>query len=62
MRDPERIDKVMEALGEVWKRAPDWRFAQLFCNVQRMMGNDLFYLEDDKLVEAFTSFKDEYLK
>lgn len=62
MRDPARIDKIMSELGEIWKSMPDLRFAQLFCNVQSAMGNDLYYIEDKRLVEIFTLFKEEHLK
>ena len=47
MRDPNRIDRFLETLGEAWKRVPDWRFFQMMCNIQRAMGSDAFYVEDE---------------
>lgn len=51
MRDPDRIYYVLDALREVWELVPDWRFMQLMCNLQRMHGSDMFYVEDTKLIE-----------
>lgn len=51
MRNPNRIDDVLQQIGELWKMVPDWRFMQLICNFQRFLGSDGFYIEDDKLVE-----------
>ena len=58
MRDRNRIDPFLERLGKVWKKVPDWRFGQLMCNLQRMAGHDLFYMED----EDFMDFVDEVRK
>ena len=58
MRNPARIDIVLKTLGELWKKVPDWRLGQLICNLQRMKGNDLFYVEDDE----FMDFCDEVRK
>lgn len=46
-RNPDRIDSFLETLGRAWKRVPDWRFFQLICNIQRAMGSDAFYVEDE---------------
>lgn len=51
MRDPNRIHEVMLRLEELWRRYPDWRFMQLICNMQSMTRNDMYYMEDDRLVE-----------
>ena len=52
MRDPNRIDGILEELRELWKQVPDWRLGQLFCNTQRNEGYDLFFYEDDELINA----------
>ena len=59
MRDVKRIDKVLQILGDVWRDVPDWRLCQLFCNLQRAMGNDMFYIEDDRLIEILAIYKEE---
>ena len=51
MRDPKRIHETMLYIEELWKRYPDWRFMQLMNNLQRDHKNDMFYVEDDKLIE-----------
>lgn len=51
MRDPNRIDEFLKEFAELWRLFPDWRFLQLVCNIQRQIGNDGFYIEDDKLLE-----------
>lgn len=48
MRDPERIDKVLAHLGEVWRRYPDWRLGQLVVNATPGRG-DPFNVEDDEM-------------
>lgn len=57
MRDPKRIDEYMKRLGEVWKKYPDFRFGQMLMNllgmVQREVGTDLFYVEDEEFFTAF---------
>lgn len=51
MRDKTRIDSICNKLAEIWKsKCPDWRLAQLFCNLQKAYESDLFYDEDDKLI------------
>ena len=51
MRDINRIPYVLMSLCALWEQYPDWRLGQLINNMQRKFGNDLFYIEDDKLIE-----------
>jgi len=51
MRDPDRIDKICEKLAELWHLAPDMRLGQLFCNLQTLANNDLYYVEDAELID-----------
>ena len=51
MRDPNRIDLILKQLGEIWKQMPDWRLGQLFCNLQRCEDADLFFYEDQELID-----------
>ena len=34
MRDPERIDEILELLGRIWRANPDFRFHQLLYILQ----------------------------
>lgn len=50
MRDPARIDTILEKLGKSWKEYPDLRLGQL---IVIFMGpdRDVFNFEDDELLE-----------
>lgn len=56
MRDIDRIDKVTARLAELWKTVPDWRLMQLIDNLQRWIGNDMFYYEDDRFIDVLEKF------
>ena len=51
MRDPERIDRMIELLRDVWSQVPDWRLTQLVINASDTHHDcgPVFYLEDDEL-------------
>lgn len=63
MRDPNRIEPFMKELGKMWKtKCPDWRFGQLVFNITRDMqshGIDIFYMEDDELIEYLEKWFDD---
>jgi hypothetical protein len=46
VRDPQRIDRIVDKLREVWKQHPDQRLGQLVCN---LLGNEAWIPEDDEL-------------
>lgn len=51
MRDPERIDRIIEKLREAWKLAPDQRLAQLVTNAViygvNYQMDGIFGIDDD---------------
>jgi uncharacterized protein YihD (DUF1040 family) len=47
VRDPARIDRMLELLRAAWKRNPDLRLLQLFLNLR--LPGDPYYTEDDWL-------------
>ncbi len=55
MRDPKRIAPFCEDLAELWSKVPDWRFGQLMSNLMSHYmsetGRDVFYVEDNELME-----------
>ena len=55
MRDPERIDVILQEIRDIWHKYPDMRLGQLIGNV--LEGPSLYYVEDDSLVKAL---KDMY--
>lgn len=55
MRDPKRIDIILQEISAIWHKYPDMRLGQLIGNV--LEGPSLYYVEDDSLVKAL---KDMY--
>ena len=46
-------------LQQGWEKVPDWRFGQLVENLRIYIGiDDLFYIEDDKMIEYIIDFFD----
>lgn len=54
MRDPKRIDKILERLKVVWKTYPDLRLGQLIGNVTE--GPTMYYMEDGQMIEILETF------
>jgi hypothetical protein len=52
MRDPARIEVLLNALREAWLKDPDMRFGQLLVNHARLGEPcpEVFHLEDDQLL------------
>jgi uncharacterized protein YihD (DUF1040 family) len=48
MRNPNRIDSTLKAIGKYWKKDPDWRLGQLISNC--ISESNLFFIEDDDFV------------
>ncbi len=57
MRDPKRIDKVLEVVKRAWECLPDWRLTQL---IENCGGS--FYTEDEKLIEYLENLIDKVNK
>ncbi len=58
LRDPKRIDRILEKIGKLWKRFPDQRLGQLIENYVIPSGAMrgyatcwIFYAEDDDTEE-----------
>ena len=62
MRDPKRIDRIIEKLREAWKIVPDWRLGQLVSNLQGPGVQDVFFLEDDSEDESWENLLDKFLE
>ena len=50
------IDKFCQELGEVWHQVPDLRFGQLIANALSSCGKDIFYVEDDEMINRLEEF------
>lgn len=55
MRDPKRIEVILQEISAIWHKYPDMRLGQLIGNV--LEGPSLYYVEDASLVAAL---KDMY--
>lgn len=58
MRDPARIERILDLVKEIWTLYPDFRFGQLLINVAGTAGADLYHREDDKLELELVAFRD----
>ena len=57
MRDINRIYPFCMQLAKIWsEKVPDWRFMQLISNLQSAIGNDGFYIEDDRILEILDAY------
>jgi hypothetical protein len=57
MRDVKRIDRILKAIGKLWKQTPDQRFYQLLINNGLLPDSDLWHVEDDRLEEVLKAKK-----
>jgi uncharacterized protein YihD (DUF1040 family) len=55
MRDPQRIDRILNLIAVIWRRNPDLRLGQLLYSYAGFEG-DIFYYEDDKTEEKLIEF------
>ena len=59
MRNPARIERIINKLRTVWQDSPDMRLGQLLDNLRALVdknkfesrGVDMFFMEDDLLEE-----------
>jgi uncharacterized protein YihD (DUF1040 family) len=60
VRDPNRIDVVLEKIKEVWEMWSDLRLMQLLLNVTYGHGETAFNIEDDRLIEMIEEAKQKF--
>lgn len=60
MRDPKRIDYILDLLKQGWVKNPDFRFCQLMINLSHYIigDGDLYYLEDDEFARWVIDYFD----
>ncbi len=54
MRDPKRIEVILQEISNIWHANPDLRLGQLICNV--IQDPALYYVEDKELVKLLKDF------
>jgi uncharacterized protein YihD (DUF1040 family) len=57
MRDPERINRIIERIRAIWLTQPDTRLTQLIMNALNM-NSDPYYVEDDLLEERLKQYEE----
>jgi uncharacterized protein YihD (DUF1040 family) len=60
MRDPNRIDKVLNTIRFFWKKNPDLRLTQMVLNLAGD-NEDVFYMEEDELLERLNKLYSDTL-
>lgn len=63
MRDPQRIDRIINKLRKYWKTYPDLRLCQMIFNVATQLSEemgDMFYVEDDEFEKRLDQKIKEY--
>lgn len=49
MRDPQRIPRLLSLLAQYWEKHPDFRLAQIVCNLADQA--DPYFVEDDHYIK-----------
>jgi len=57
MRDPKRIEPILNLIREIWYTYPDLRLTQLIMNALKM-NHDPYYIEDEKLQKSLKKYKE----
>ena len=61
MRDPERINKILNLIDYIWNKSPDLILCQLISNIiktgKEMSTKDIFYIEDDFIEKELLNHK-----
>jgi uncharacterized protein YihD (DUF1040 family) len=55
MRDPQRIDRILNLIAVIWRRNPDLRLGQLLLTHAGFEG-DIYYYEDDRTEQKLTQY------
>ena len=53
MRDKNRIKPFLGKIQEFWEIYPDLRFGQIISILSDKMDRDIFYVEENELLEKF---------
>ena len=56
MRDINRIDPILQRIGEIWKQYPDLRLGQLLENISVEYNSSLYFTEDKDLLRKLEGF------
>ena len=64
MRDPKRIDSILNQLRKVWEQVPDWRLGQLIVNAvePKEPSPEIFAVEDSRLQHLLARLSEQLSK
>jgi hypothetical protein len=51
-RDPKRVERMLELIGELWRKYPQLRLGQLLVNVEHRFTCCAFSIEDEEVEAA----------
>jgi len=54
MRDPKRIEDILDRIKAIWEKHPDFRLGQLICNV--IPESIIYYVEDNDMIDAVEKY------
>src|SRR6185437_16807731 len=62
-RDPQRIERVLAVLRDVWLIVPNWRLGQIIVNASESPDNQpcshIFFLDDAEMEKLLIHMRDE---
>ena len=50
-------------IAKIWANLPNWRFGQLIYNFEKVMeeeGRDIFYMEEDELIQRLRECVEQF--
>jgi hypothetical protein len=59
LRNPDRIDVILEQFRQEWKKYPDLRFTQLVANMTGLQNSEFYYIEDDSFQWLMDKYKED---
>ena len=59
MRDPKRIDEILELIRQVWTKSPDLRLGQIIVGAvaSKQPCPEVFYIEDAELRSRLETYR-----
>ena len=59
MRDVDRIEKILHVLETIWRDNPDLRLGQIITNAVPPDAFDLYYIDDQTVLQGLEYFKSQ---
>jgi len=56
MRNPDRISKILNELGDIWRTYPDLRLGQLIFYKYQTVSAAPYYIEDEDFIKELKEF------